>query len=285
MPIPSSATLVPSSPCVGEQLEQRLALGADRVGQVAVADRQRHRRLDLADAGDRAVDDERALPRPLERGDEALAAGQVAEGAAGAEVAGVDDRGAALEPEPQVAAVGAGDARLGAARRAAAQIASPRRRSSSIVGAHHPGEHLLGDAGHRVRPRTPASLAALRAAVWESDWIVGAITTSAASIAAATAAGGSAACESRSDDHRQRRLGPLALGDDPHQRPEVLGDRIADDQDLLARPAPPRQSRTTTSTALIQLLDHAARLIPSDPDPAPETRRYHPRPRRSSSAG
>ena len=49
-----------------------------------------------------------------------------------------------------------------------------------------------------VAIRAPASLAALRAAVWESDWTVGAITTSAASIAAATVAGGSAAWESRS---------------------------------------------------------------------------------------
>ncbi len=49
-----------------------------------------------------------------------------------------------------------------------------------------------------VAIRAPASLAALREAVWESDWTVGAITTSAASIAAATAGGGSAACDSRS---------------------------------------------------------------------------------------
>jgi hypothetical protein len=47
--------------------------------------------------------------------------------------------------------------------------------------------------------RTPASLACLRAAVWERDWIVGASTTSAAVIAAATARGGSAAAESRSE--------------------------------------------------------------------------------------
>ena len=46
--------------------------------------------------------------------------------------------------------------------------------------------------------RTPASLAALRAAVWESDWIVGAITTSAASIAAATLCRRLGRCESRS---------------------------------------------------------------------------------------
>ena len=50
----------------------------------------------------------------------------------------------------------------------------------------------------RVAMRTPASLAALRAAVWESDWTVGARTTSAAPIAAPTGRGGSAACESRS---------------------------------------------------------------------------------------
>ena len=71
---------------------------------------------DAADRGDRPVDDQGALARALDRGDEALAAGQVAEGAGRGQVAGVGDRLAVAEPEPQVGAVGAGDPRLGAAR-------------------------------------------------------------------------------------------------------------------------------------------------------------------------
>ena len=49
-----------------------------------------------------------------------------------------------------------------------------------------------------VAARAPASVAALRAAVCDSDWTVGARITSAFSIAAATSSGGSRPCESRS---------------------------------------------------------------------------------------
>ncbi len=69
-----------------------------------------------------------------------------------------------------------------------------------------------------VAIRTPASLAALRAAVWESDWIVGASTTSEATIAAATAVGGSAAWESRSDITASVASAPSPWASDPHQR-------------------------------------------------------------------
>ncbi len=76
--------------------------------------------------------------------------------------------------------------------------AQPRRRTSSrslvisrvSISSVTPGS---------VPILTPASLACLRAAVWESDWIVGASTTSASAIAAATASGGSAAADSRSE--------------------------------------------------------------------------------------
>src|SRR6185295_2768006 len=95
-----------------EQLGAVLPAGPD---QVAVADLQLDRRLQQADPGDRAVDDQGAAARALDRGDEALAAGQVAEGPAVAEFARVDDAQPALEPDPQVAAVAAGDPRLGAA--------------------------------------------------------------------------------------------------------------------------------------------------------------------------
>ena len=83
--------------------------------------------------------------------------------------------------------------------------------------------------------RTPASLAALRAAVWESDWIVGASTTSAAAIAAATGARRLGGVRVALGHHRQRRVGAVALRLDPHQRPDLFGDRVADDQHLLAR--------------------------------------------------
>ena len=72
-------------------------------------------------------------------------------------------------------------------------------------------------------------------------------------------------------DHRQRRVRSLALGDDPDQRTELLGDRIADDEDFLvgrhseAIPAPPPQ--------------------PPCPEPEPRVEGYCFRPRRSSSAG
>ena len=103
------------------------------------------------------------------------------------------------------------------------------------VAGHQPRQHLFGDARQACRSARPASLAALRAAVWESDWIVGASTTSAAAIAAATASrrlgGGGFAL----GDHRQRRVGAVALRLDPHQRPDLFGHGIADDQHLLAR--------------------------------------------------
>ena len=112
-------------------------------------------------------------------------------------------------------------------------IAQPRRRISSrspfisraSISSVTPGS---------VAIRTPASLAALRAAVWESDWIVGASTTSAAAIAAATAARRLGGVRLALGDHRQRRVGAVALRLDPHQRPDLFGHRVADDEHLLA---------------------------------------------------
>ena len=86
----------------------------------------------------------------------------------------------------------------------------------------------------RVAIRAPASLARLRAAVWESDWIVGARTTSAAAIASATGPGGSAACDSRSCISATTASAPASarLRAHPLAQPERRG--IADDQHLLA---------------------------------------------------
>ena len=126
----------------GQQLHQPAAVVAGRVDEVALADGQRDRRVEQADAGDRAVDDQGALGRALDRSDEALAAGQVAEGASVAEFAGVDDPQPALQPDPQVAAVGAGDPRLGAAveRGDDGPAAAP---------------DLVEVAGHQPRPASP----------------------------------------------------------------------------------------------------------------------------------
>ena len=155
VPIPSSATLVPSAPWAVSSSSSASPSAPTASVRCPSSDRQRDRLLDPADAGDRAVDDERALARALERRDEALAAGQVAEGAAGAELAGVGDRGAALEPEPQVAAVGAGDPRLGAAVEQLGRSPRPRRRSSSMsalitrasISSVTPGQRGDPDAG------------------------------------------------------------------------------------------------------------------------------------------
>ena len=86
-----------------------------------------------------------------------------------------------------------------------------------------------------VAIRTPASVAALRAAVWESDWTVGARTTSAAAIAAAIGAGGSAACGAPLGHHRQHRLGAGVLRASSRMPlAEPLGGRVADHQHVLA---------------------------------------------------
>ena len=130
----------------GQQLHQPGAVAAGRLDEVALADAQRDGRVEQADAGDRAVDDQRALGRPLQRRDEALAAGQVAEGAAVAEFAGVEDPEPPFEADPQVAAVAAGDARL----RAAVEGGDDRPTAAADllqVAGHQPGEHLFGDAG------------------------------------------------------------------------------------------------------------------------------------------
>src|ERR1043166_5329728 len=96
----------------GQQVYHRGAVGTGRLDQVTLAHGQRDRRLQQPDAGDRAVNDQGPLPGALQRRDEALAAGQVAEGAAVAEFAGVDDPQPPIHPKPEVAAVPAADPHL-----------------------------------------------------------------------------------------------------------------------------------------------------------------------------
>ena len=113
-------------------------------------------------------------------------------------------------------------------------IAQPRRRISSRSPVISRASISSVTPG-RLPIRTPASLAALRAAVWEIDWIVGARTTSAAAIAAATARRRLGGGRFALGHHRQGRVGAVALRLDPHQRADLFGHRVADHQHLLAR--------------------------------------------------
>ena len=244
----------------GQQLHQRGALGPGRVGEVAVAHGQLDRRLDLADAGDRAVDDERALAAA--GGDEGLAAGQVAEGAGGVEHAGVGDRHPVLEAEPQVAAVPAGDPRL---------LAGPQRRGQSRpapaqlahVGVHQPRQHVGGDAGQGGDPGAGLVGGAARVGVGER-----------LDRRRQHHVGGDHRRRNRRrrlgpvgvelGDHRQRRVGTVALGLDPHQRADVLGHRVADHQHLLGRFHPQAIAENRTHRP-VEFLRHRTRLSPIAP--------------------
>jgi hypothetical protein len=99
-----------------------------------------------------------------------------------------------------------------------------------------------------VAIRAPASLARFREAVCESDWTVGASTTSAEAIASATVRGGSAACDTRSEITVSTVSAPAS----------AASFRIASPIDCVAglqitsASSPsrtPRQSRTTARTA------------------------------------
>ena len=127
-----------------------------------------------------------------------------------------------------------GDARLGRARRARSATARPLRRSpsmSALITRASISSVTPGSVAHpRARPRWPR----LRAAVWESDWTVGARTTSAAAIAAATVRGGSAACEARSEITARTASAPASAASSRRRSPRRCGRRVADHQHLLA---------------------------------------------------
>ena len=97
--------------------------------------------------------------------------------------------------------------------------------------------------------RTPASVAARRASVWEIDWIVGAITMSTASIAAATARGGSAPCESSSEITARVACppSPWALIRNSAPSSSVIGLQITSNSSEGLRS---RQSRSSVPTAM-----------------------------------
>ncbi|MCB0874901.1 MAG: hypothetical protein KDB46_01780 [Solirubrobacterales bacterium] len=100
----------------------------------------------------------------------------------------------------------------------------------------------------RVAIRAPASDAALREAVCDSDWTVGASTTSASLIAAAIVLGGSAAWVARSAISASTASAP-ALPASPRRRspsPSVAGLAITSTS---SPSRTPMQSLTTAATA------------------------------------
>ena len=128
-----------------------------------------------------------------------------------------------------------------------AAIAPPLRRRPSMS-ALITRASISSVAPGRVATRTPASVAARRAAVWESDCTVGARTTSAATIAAATPAGGSAACEARSAIRQSTPSAPArpASARRRSPRPIVAGLQITSSSSPSVRPM---HSRTIALTA------------------------------------
>ena len=112
-------------------------------------------------------------------------------------------------------------------------IAPPLRRRPSMS-ALITRASISSVAPGRVAIRAPASVAALRAAVCESDCTVGASTTSAAAIAAATGAGGSARVRGALGHQADHAVGPRAPGLAAQPLAEPDRRRVADDQHLLA---------------------------------------------------
>ena len=106
----------------------------------------------MADARDRPVDDQRSLSGPLHWSDEPLAAGKVAERAGLGQLAGVGDRVAAVDAEPQVTSALGGDPRLGAGAERVGDHAAPAPQPIHVR-AHHPRQHLLGHPRKRRDPR------------------------------------------------------------------------------------------------------------------------------------
>ena len=126
-------------------------------------------------------------------------------------------------------------------------ISPPLRRSPSMS-ALITRASISSVAPGRVAIRVPASLARLRAAVCESDWTVGASTTSAAAIASATVRGGSPACEARSVITARVDSAPASWASARIASPIgcVAGLQIV----RTSSPSrTPRQSRTTARTA------------------------------------
>ena len=174
---------------------------------------------------------------------------------------------------------GAGDVRLAprgeqiGERAGPAAAALPCRRSS-------PGRASPRSPRAAWRARAPASVAALRAAVCESDWTVGARMTSASSIAAATLAGGSAPCDSRSAITASTASRPDGLGAVAQALADACSGGIADDEHVLAL----LDDEAILDHRLHGPLEITHRAEPRRCLPAPDPS-LRSDPRRSSSAG
>ena len=126
-------------------------------------------------------------------------------------------------------------------------IAAPLRRRPSMS-ALITRASISSVAPGRVAIRAPASVAALRAAVCESDCTVGQRTTSAAAIAAATEAGGSVPCVSRSAISARTPSASARPASPRRRSPSPIVAGLA----TTSTSSPgrtPRQSRITAATA------------------------------------
>ena len=208
VPMPSSATLVPSSPCAVSSSSSARALGAARP-RPGGRPRPSARPASSGMPTPAIVPSTTSVPSPVPSTGAMKPSpqGRLPKAPRRGQLAGVGDR----RRGPRARA--AGRCRCGQVIRASAPPLSSvgdragRLRRSPSMSALITRASISSVTPGRVAIRAPASLAALRAAVWESDWTVGARTTSAA--------------RHRRRD-RRRRLGRVrvALG---HQRQDRVG--------------------------------------------------------------
>ena len=183
-------------------------------------------------SGIRAVDDQTSPGGPLQRSDESLSAGQIAEGAGLGELAGVGDARAPLQPEPQIGAVRAGDSCLRSRRQ---QLGDRPALSSQPfhVSAHQPGEHLLAHPGQGRHPRAGVGGGLARGGVGKR------LDGGRQNNVHSRHRGGDrrrwlGRVRGALGHHRQHRIGPGVLGLVAHPLADPLGDRVADHQHRLA---------------------------------------------------
>ena len=141
-----------------------------------------------------------------------------------------------------------------------------------------------------VAPRAPASLAALRARVWDSERRVGAMNTVAAASAAATAAGGSCPSTSRGSITQVTGSPPSAVRRLLQRGAERLRRAVDDDHHVLARlhaeaglhdgPHRPLEVAHGAGTILMPWLPRSRSATPCRPSRCPTRRCRARRPAR-----